>query len=229
MHVSKAFFNSVVIQNLGLRSYNAAMVTMKSIVQQKINQKGAKEDDYMLLCQHSPVYTVGIRTKDYMDEGVIEKLRSLNADYVYADRGGLITFHGPGQLVCYPILNLKNYNLSLRCYIHKLEEVVMETCRHFDVTTQRTSDIGLWIGDNKIAAIGVHCQRHVTSHGLALNCNTDLSWFSHIVPCGLHGKSVTSLTREIERDVSVEETIPVLLANFKEVFKCDFVNEWKYL
>ena len=183
--------------------------------------------DRILLCQHHPVYTVGIRTKGYIDQEEKARLHRLGAEFIYTDRGGLITFHGPGQLVCYPILDLKRYNLSLRCYIHKLEEVIIQTCHKFGVSTHRTDDVGIWVGDNKIAAIGVHCQRHVTSHGLALNCNIDLSWFSHIVPCGLQGKSVTSLTREVfagqngDDEYTVDMVTPHLMDSFADVFKCD--------
>jgi len=175
--------------------------------------------------KHHPVYTVGIRTKDYMDTEVINRLKELDAEYQYTDRGGLITFHGPGQLVCYPVLNLKNYGWTLRCYIHKLEQVVMDTCQQFGVETHRTDDVGIWIGNEKIAAIGVHCQRHITSHGLALNCNTDLSWFGHIVPCGLHGKSVTSLSRQLDDIVTVEHVTPHLLDKFQRVFGCEMVEK----
>ena len=198
-----------------------------STTQQDREAGNKGQHDRILLCQHHPVYTVGIRTKDYIDQTEKARLMQLGAEFIYTDRGGLITFHGPGQLVCYPILNLKQYNLSLRCYIHKLEEVIMQTCHKFGVATHRTDDVGIWVGDNKIAAIGVHCQRHVTSHGLALNCNTDLSWFSHIVPCGLEGKSVTSLTREVfgvgsgGEEYTVDTVTPYLVDSFAEVFDCD--------
>ena len=240
MWLSKALLkNNVKVHALGLQSYSSVLATMKSIVEKKMlkkegiaaNQSVAEdraEDsrDRILICQHRPVYTVGIRTRDYMDESEMVRLKGLGAEFVYTDRGGLITFHGPGQLVCYPILNLKHYDLSLRCYIHKLEEVIMQTCQKFGVATHRTDDVGIWIGNNKIAAIGVHCKRHVTSHGLALNCNTDLSWFSHIVPCGLEGKSVTSLTREVvcgnvEEEHTVGMVTPHLLDSFADVFGCD--------
>ena len=230
MWLSRALLNKkVIIQNLGLQPYSAVMATMKTIVEVKMPGKDKQPpeivDDYLFLCQHHPVYTVGIRTKEYMDTDVINRLKELDADYQYTDRGGLITFHGPGQLVCYPVLNLKNYGLTLRCYIHKLEQVVMETCKQFGVETHRTNDVGIWIGNDKIAAIGVHCQRHVTSHGLALNCNTDLSWFGHIVPCGLHGKSVTSLSRQLDENVTIEHVTPHLLDRFQGVFGCEFLEK----
>ncbi|XP_066928100.1 octanoyl-[acyl-carrier-protein]:protein N-octanoyltransferase LIPT2, mitochondrial-like [Clytia hemisphaerica] len=230
MWLSRVLFNKkVIIQSLGLQSYSAVMSTMKRIVEAKMPGKDKQPpeivDDYLFLCQHHPVYTVGIRTKDYMDTEVINRLKELDAEYQYTDRGGLITFHGPGQLVCYPVLNLKNYGWTLRCYIHKLEQVVMDTCQQFGVETHRTDDVGIWIGNEKIAAIGVHCQRHITSHGLALNCNTDLSWFGHIVPCGLQGKSMTSLSRQLDDIVTVEHVTPHLLDKFQRVFGCEMVEK----
>lgn len=223
MKITKNLFRHVFHNNLGLQSYSVAMETMRSVVKNKIRVKEAS--DYILTCEHRPVYTVGIRTNDYADEKISDDLKRLNADFEYTDRGGLITFHGPGQLVCYPVFNLKNYNITLRCYINKLEEVVIDTCKHFGVIANRTNDIGIWIGNDKIAAIGVHCSRHVTSHGLALNCNTDLSWFQHIVPCGLYGRGVTSLSKLLHHDVTIKDVLPVLLDNFENVFQCRIVSD----
>uniref|UniRef100_A0A8C1II11 lipoyl(octanoyl) transferase n=1 Tax=Cyprinus carpio TaxID=7962 RepID=A0A8C1II11_CYPCA len=109
-------------------------------------------------------------------------------------RGGLITFHGPGQLVCYPVLNLGCFRKSVRWYVCELERTVIKTCGQFGIEASTSPDTGVWAGDNKICAIGIHCGRYITSHGLALNCNTDMSWFDNIVPCGIMGKGVTSLS-----------------------------------
>lgn len=181
----------------------------------------------LLLVEHPPVYTIGIRTKDYSisDE---EKLKQLGADFVKTNRGGLITFHGPGQLVAYPILNLKLFRPSMRWYVDRLEELVIRLCIKYSLPAMRSPHTGVWIGERKICAIGVHGSRFVTTHGLAINCNTDLSWYSHIVPCGIVGKGVTSLSLELNREVETKEVIPRFLECFKEQFECNLVEKTKH-
>uniref|UniRef100_V5HSE1 Octanoyl-[acyl-carrier-protein]:protein N-octanoyltransferase LIPT2, mitochondrial n=1 Tax=Ixodes ricinus TaxID=34613 RepID=V5HSE1_IXORI len=180
----------------------------------------------LLLVEHEPVFTVGIRSKGYTSEDE-SRLRKLGADFVRTNRGGLITFHGPGQLVAYPILYLGSFNeqKSMRWYVCQLEKTVVDTCAHFGLRADTTQETGVWIGDNKIAAIGVHGSRYVTTHGVALNCSTDLDWFSHIVPCGLQGKGVTSLSRELGRELGVAEASPVFLDSFRRHFNCQTVPD----
>ncbi|XP_061578220.1 putative lipoyltransferase 2, mitochondrial [Cololabis saira] len=173
----------------------------------------------LLLCQHPPVYTTGIRNQPYPGP-VLDRLRLLGADVHRSNRGGLITFHGPGQLVCYPVLDLGCFRKSVRWYVSQLEQTVISLCSRFGVEASTSPHTGVWVGDNKICAIGIHCGRYVTSHGFALNCNTDLSWFHHIVPCGIEGKGVTSLSGELKRDVSVDEAVPLLLDVFSDTFGC---------
>lgn len=228
MKITNTLFRNLMHKHLGLQSYNFVMATMKQIATRKTPKGGepAEEScDVILTCEHHPVYTVGIRTQDYVERKMIDNLKALSAEFEYTDRGGLITFHGPGQLVCYPVLNLKHYNISLRCYIHKLEEAIINTCKEFGIQANRTNDIGIWIGNDKVAAIGVHCKKYVTYHGLALNCNTDLSWFDHIVPCGLHGKGVTSLSKLLGHEITTEQALPVLLRNFQRVFEATITPE----
>ncbi|XP_068122687.1 octanoyl-[acyl-carrier-protein]:protein N-octanoyltransferase LIPT2, mitochondrial [Hyperolius riggenbachi] len=176
-------------------------------------------EDRLLLLEHRPVYTVGIRRAGYPEEEEA-RLRALGADYQLTDRGGLITFHGPGQLLCYPVLSLRRLRRSLRSYVCGLEGAAIRLCCSLGVPGGRSQETGVWVRGRKLCAIGVHCSHHITSHGLALNCNTDLSWFDHIVPCGIAGKGVTSLSRELGRDVTVEEVIPPFLEAFQEEFNC---------
>ncbi|CAB1348477.1 unnamed protein product [Coregonus sp. 'balchen'] len=122
-------------------------------------------------------YTHSKRSKDKL----------LGAEFFRSNRGGLITFHGPGQLVCYPILNLG-------CFKKSLERTVINLCRKYGIKASTSPDTGVWVGDNKICAIGIHCGTYIPSHSLALNCNTDMGWFENIVPCGIVGKGVTSLS-----------------------------------
>ncbi|KAA0184846.1 hypothetical protein HAZT_HAZT000798 [Hyalella azteca] len=166
----------------------------------------------VILLQHSPVYTVGLRSAAYSKEEEA-RLRSTGAQFVRSNRGGLITFHGPGQLTV---------------YVCALERTVIRTCRTFGISAFTTPDTGVWVSDSaKICALGIHGRR-VTTHGLALNCNTDLTWFTKIVPCGLTGKTVTSMSHELGRDVTVNEVETPFLRAFSEVFECNFVEEKTY-
>ncbi|CAJ0914933.1 15660_t:CDS:2, partial [Entrophospora sp. SA101] len=134
---------------------------------------------------------------------------------------GKITFHGPGQLVCYPILNLNNFKLSVRSYVASIEKLIIDTCSEYKIKARTTKDTGVWVENEKICAIGIQVQRFITSHGFALNCNTDLRWFNHIIPCGIEGKSVTSITKELNKrggetnqEISVEQVLPILFKKF---------------
>ncbi|KAI8060444.1 hypothetical protein BC940DRAFT_312017 [Gongronella butleri] len=173
--------------------------------------------DILVLLQHTPTFTAGRRIRGEIDEAA--RLNAAGADYVETMRGGQVTFHGPGQLVAYPILDIRDYKLSVRCYVSRLEKTVMDACSQFGVETNTTEHTGVWVGqDHKIAAFGVHVQRYVTAHGLALNCNVDLDWYTKIIPCGLPDKQVTSLTHQLGRQVTVDETVPVMLRSFERLF-----------
>ena len=178
----------------------------------------------LIICEHSPVYTIGIRTKPYDEVDLEGRLRALGADYVRTNRGGLITFHGLGQLVVYPILYLGSFEASksVKWYVRRLESTVIDVCRHFAITASTIDGLpGVWVDNHrKVAAIGIHCSNYVTTHGLAINCNVDLNWFQHIVPCGISDKEVTSLSQELNRNVSIEEVLPHFLQCFKTHFNC---------
>jgi lipoate-protein ligase B len=208
------------LYNLGRLDYRRCFNIQKYLLNEKLND--AQAADSILLVEHEPTYTIGIRRNLYKPED-LERLRSLNAHVEMTDRGGLITFHGPGQLVAYPILNLKNYTPSLKWYVRQLEEVIIQLCkRNFGLEANRLCAqgyTGVWCRDKKIAALGVHCKRYVTYHGLALNCNVDLKWFDHIVPCGIEDKKVTSLSDLLNRDIGVDEATPLLAESFGELFK----------
>ncbi|XP_018321893.1 putative lipoyltransferase 2, mitochondrial isoform X2 [Agrilus planipennis] len=211
----------VAIFNVGKVAYGPSLKLQAALA----NYHRQHEDTpgTLLVVEHPPVYTTGIRTKPYSikDE---EILKQTGAEFYRTNRGGLITFHGPGQLVVYPILNLKHFNLGLRNYVSNIEQTVIQICKDFNLKAETSAHTGVWIGDNKICAIGVHASRYVTTHGLALNVCTDLTWFEHIVPCGIEGKGVTSLTKELKRHVNIEEVIPVFLRNFTHVFKYPCVD-----
>ncbi|KAG8453189.1 hypothetical protein GDO86_004851 [Hymenochirus boettgeri] len=212
------------VSPLGLVPYPEALQVQHRCVRALKDDPAALVQGTLLLCEHPPVYTVGIRQGTYGGEQE-GRLRGLGADFQRTDRGGLITFHGPGQLVCYPVLDLKRLRLSLRRYVCGLEGAILRLCHRIGVRGDRAKETGVWVRDCKLCAIGVHCSRHITSHGLALNCNTDLRWFEHIVPCGIVGKGVTSLTQELGREVTVDEIIPKFLDSFAEEFNCSLVFE----
>ncbi|KAH8295196.1 hypothetical protein KR018_008455 [Drosophila ironensis] len=211
----------VKVVRAGRHSYAAGLQLQDHLAKENQNLDAFGDfRNYLVLQEHNPVYTIGIRTKGY-PEADEDRLRSLGADFHRTNRGGLITFHGPGQLVAYPILHLRQFKLSMRCYVATLERTIIHMCRQLGITNARTTeDTGIWVEDKKICAIGVHGSRYVTTHGIGLNCCTDLKWFEHIVPCGIEGKGVTSLSQELGRSVGLEEASRALLKSFAETFEC---------
>lgn len=145
----------ILYKNLGKINYIDGLLAMKEIanLQFKAMKMNYQPPNTLLLCEHFPVYTTGIRDKKSEED--VKHLRKLGAEFHYTNRGGLITFHGPGQLMCYPVLNLKCFTMSVRCYNQMLEEVAIRTCNRFGVTARRTVDPGVWIDNSKIAAIGM--------------------------------------------------------------------------
>ncbi|EJW84871.1 lipoyl(octanoyl) transferase [Wuchereria bancrofti] len=204
----------------------------KLLALRKLGSDSMKKS-YLLLLEHTPVYTVGIRHLQY-NKDEENRLKKLGADFFRTKRGGLITFHGPGQLVVYPIVDLHSLHVKgpdqnstvvgVRRYVYLVEEAIIKTVRDFGLLgADRSSNTGVWLanGMRKIAAIGINVRDGIVSHGLALNCNTDLNWFHQIVPCGLVGKEVTSLTQELGRNVSVNDVFPIFCEKFAEVFHFD--------
>jgi len=170
--------------------------------------------DHLLLLQHSPVYTAGRRTEPHERPWPLPT----DAAVIDVDRGGKITWHGPGQLIGYPIVRLRE-PLDVVAFVRRIEQLLIEVCSHFGVSGQRVEDrSGVWVGPDsrgparKIAAIGIRVAQGVTMHGFALNCDCDLGWFDRIVPCGISDATVTSLTKECGRPVTVDEVLPVLRA-----------------
>ena len=170
--------------------------------------------DRVLLLQHAPVYTAGRRTEPHERPWPLPS----DAAVIDVDRGGKITWHGPGQLVGYPIVHLRE-PLDVVAFVRRIEQLLINVCAHFDITGQRVEGrSGVWVGPDergparKIAAIGIRVAQGVTMHGFALNCDCDLGWFDRIVPCGISDATVTSLTKESGRPVSVREVLPVVRA-----------------
>lgn len=178
-----------------------------------VRQKSAGETyvNRIILCEHPHVYTLGRSGKEGNMLLGQAQLARIGASLFHIDRGGDITYHGPGQLVCYPILNLEEFSLGLKEYVHLLEEAVIRVCASYGIEAGRVERAtGVWLEGytpraRKICAIGVRSSHFVTMHGLALNVNTDLRYFSYINPCGFVDKGVTSLQKELGRDIDLAE------------------------
>ena len=218
---------ALVCRDLGQMPYGEALEIQHRLVREV--QAAPDGPAYLLLVEHDPpVITTG---RQPCDEHILASPLQLACEgiQVYATRrGGSVTYHGPGQLVGYPILRLLSAGKSVWAYVHALEEALIRTLDHFGVSAHRAEGIaGVWAGDAKIAAIGVAVSRWVTYHGFALNVAPDLSHFGLIVPCGLTRKGVTSVSRRLGRPVGVEEVKPVLVEAFKQVFGFAGVAAWE--
>ncbi|KAK3069905.1 hypothetical protein LTR53_011392 [Teratosphaeriaceae sp. CCFEE 6253] len=190
----------------GLTSYQHAAKLQDRLVAAFLSHKASPSatpapGPTVITAQFHPVYTCGRREVGTVSDAQKQYLTSATpwggASFHEALRGGQTTFHGPGQLVAYPILDLKRHRLTPRCWVHMLESTVIATCVNYGVKALRTENPGVWVSEHdKICALGVHLRRNVTSHGVGLNVSTELGWYGRIVACGLEGKGTTSLTRE---------------------------------
>jgi lipoyl(octanoyl) transferase len=179
--------------------------------------------DTFVLLEHAPVFTAGRRAKPEELLWSAEEVAERDAEVHRVDRGGSFTFHGPGQLVGYPIVDL-GHTPDAAAHLRRMEEVVIRAAADLDVALERRPDVqtGVWAGDRKVCAIGVRLLRaRVTLHGFAINCNTDLSWFDGIVACGLPEHGVTSLSDLAEREVTVREVQPIVERHLADVFEVD--------
>lgn len=201
------------ISDWGMISYAEAWEKQSECFNALVQAKlaGEEYDNRIVLCEHPPVYTLGRSGKEYNMLLSPEQLHKIGVELYHIDRGGDITYHGPGQLVCYPILNLEEFSLGLKDYIHLLEEAVIRVCASYSIVAGRIEKAtGVWLDSKeqrarKICAIGVRSSHYVTMHGLALNVNTDLRYFSYIHPCGFIDKGVTSLQTELGYELPMDE------------------------
>jgi lipoyl(octanoyl) transferase len=209
------------VQRLHLVTYENGMNLQQKLVELRQREEIA---DQLLLLQHPPVITLGRGGKLDNLLASPDLLETHGVRFFETTRGGDITYHGPGQLVGYPILHLGEGNRDVRKYVWKLEEVLIRTVAEYGITAERVEGKrGIWVGNDKIAAIGVRIARWVTSHGWALNVATNLEHFRLITPCGLHGTGVTSIERQLGRSVPLDEVRELLAANFAEVFERELV------
>lgn len=227
-----------IFEDIGLVDYQAAwdyqslrfdeIVSLKEAARK--NPKQDQTPNYLLFCEHPHVYTIGKSGKESNLLINEDLLKSKGATLYRINRGGDITYHGPGQIVAYPILDLDNFGLSIKSYIDKLEEVIIRTLACYGLEASRSEGAtGVWLDvanplkARKIAAIGVRTSHWVSMHGFAFNINTDLNYFDFIVPCGIRGKEVTSLQRELGKEVAISEVKALILEQFEQVFEMQFV------
>ena len=181
--------------------------------------RSAEAAEQLLLLEHPHVFTLGRGADSANILADQQELQSNSVEVHETGRGGDVTYHGPGQLVGYPIINLKPDRCDVHRYVRDIEEVLIRTIAEFGITGTRIAGLtGVWVGNEKIGAIGVRIARWITSHGFALNVNTDLSYFEMISPCGITGKGVTSLSRLVGREIELQEVAHLAAAKFAEVF-----------
>ncbi len=208
--------------DLGLIDYKEAWDLQKSVHQLKTENK---IDDVLFLLEHPHTYTLGKTADKENLVGGDEYLTENNISVYDIDRGGDITYHGPGQIVGYPIISLTNWNQDTHKYLRAIEEVIIKVCDEYGLDASRVEKYtGVWIDDRKICAIGIKVSRWITMHGFAFNVNTDLKLFKGIIPCGISNKDVTSLNRELKKEINLGEVKEQILHQFSVIFNYDQIE-----
>jgi len=224
----------VLFEDIGASSYKEVWDYQEKLLQENVEHKrnGEYTTNYLLFTEHAPVYTLG-KNGNTMHVLVSEQQRKQKGiEYFHINRGGDITFHGPGQLVGYPIFDLDQFKTDLGWYLRSLEEVIILTMAEYGLQGDRSKgETGVWIEssikgrERKICAMGIRCSRWITMHGFAFNVNTDLSYFNYIVPCGIANKKVTSLEKELGHSVPMNEVKEKIKKNFERVFEVEINNK----
>jgi len=231
----------VLFQDLGLVDYKVCWDYQESLFNKTISQKisnrnlspeqQTETENHLLFVEHPHVYTLG-KSGDASNLLINEnQLQEKNATYYKINRGGDITYHGPGQLVAYPILDLDHFFTDIHKYLRLLEETIILTLDEYGIKAGRSKgETGVWLDEEnvfkarKICAMGVRCSRWVTMHGWGFNVNSNLDYFSNIVPCGIQDKAVTSLNKELGQNVDMSEIKTKLLKNFSNLFECEIIK-----
>jgi lipoyl(octanoyl) transferase len=206
------------VRRLGVVPYGEAVAMQRALVEER---RAGSIPDVLLLLQHPPVITLGVKTASSRANIVAtpERLAALGVETHETGRGGDVTYHGPGQIVGYPIIDLKPDRCDVHRYVRDLEEVMIRVCGDYGVNAGRIAGLtGTWIGAEKIGAIGVRISRWITSHGFAFNVSTNLDHFKLIVPCGISDRGVTSLERATGRTIAIPEVEDAFVRHFAEVF-----------
>lgn len=224
-------------EDIGLKDYKEVWDYQESVFKKAIDLKIANRgadvevlpENHLIFCQHPHVYTLGKSGEENHLLINSDELTKHGAAFYKINRGGDITYHGPGQLVMYPILDLDQFFTDIHKYMRYLEEVVILTLSEFGIKAGRVDGLtGVWIdggtpNERKICAMGVKSSRWVTMHGIALNVNPDLSYFNHIVPCGIVDKSVTSMQQELGKEISIDQVRESLRINMANIFDYDYI------
>ena len=225
------------VYDLGVLDYKTALNFQEKKLQEIIDIKRTNRNEnssietpnYFLFVEHPPVITLG---KSGQEKNLLltkEELERKKIQYFNTNRGGDITFHGYGQIVGYPVIDLENFYTDINRYLRTLEEIVILTLNYFKISSQRSSgETGVWLEPNspnsrKICAIGVKTSRWVTMHGFALNVDTDLRYYNYIIPCGIKGKGITSINREIKKNVSINDVKEKILENIKKTLQANLI------
>jgi len=230
----------IILQDLELRDYKEVWDYQSDLLQQIVDIKRSNRanstseitPNYFLFVEHPHVYTLG-KSGDLSNLLINEQqLKEKGATYYKINRGGDITYHGPGQIIGYPILDLENFFTDIHKYLRFLEEVIIKTIAEYGLKGERSSgETGVWLDvgtpfARKICAMGIRSSRWVTMHGFALNVNTDLGYFDNIIPCGIRGKAVASMESELNQKISLEEVKEKILTHFTELFEVEkFVSD----
>lgn len=225
----------ITVEDLGLLSFASALEVQEDYFYKIISEKKANRqkeqptptDNFLLFVEHKPVYTLG-KSGDIQHLLLDQNgLKEKEIEFYKTNRGGDITFHGLGQIVGYPILDLDNFFTDIHKYLRFLEEIIIKTLAEYGLTATRSKgETGVWLDAEtpfarKVCALGVRASRWVTMHGFALNVNTDLTYFEHIVPCGIKGKGVTSLKAELGKEISVNQVKEKLVKHFLDLFEAE--------
>jgi len=213
------------IHRLGVIGYGEAYQLQLELCRRRLN---GEIPDAVLLLEHPPTVTVGKTGK--LDNVLVspDELKANGVSLFFTDRGGDVTYHGPGQLVIYPILDLRERNRDVHAYVHDLEEVVVRTLSKMGLRSNRQSHSGVWIGEEQIAAIGIAIKHWITMHGIALNIKPQEDYFRLINPCGMAGVPVTSVNALIGREVPLEEISEIVISEFQAIFGLETIEPRDY-
>ena len=197
------------VQDLKKKNYQETLIIQEGLREQVLKNPG---DEFIVLVEHDHVYTLG---KNANSSNILNKV----CDIIQTDRGGDVTYHGPGQLVAYPIINLKMRKIGVKLYVEMIEKLISDTLMHYGLESHVPfKETGVWVEDRKIASIGIHVSRGVTMHGLAININTDLSYFENIISCGIEGVKMTTIDKELGKKIAMNDIKKQLITNFNKIF-----------
>ena len=197
------------VQDLKRKNYQDTLKIQESLREQVLSNAS---DEYLILVEHEHVYTLG---KNANSSNILNKA----CDIIQTDRGGDVTYHGPGQLVAYPIINLKKRKIGVKSYVKMIEQLISNTLMYYSLETHvPIKETGVWVEDKKIASIGIHVSRGVTMHGLAVNISTDLSYFDNIISCGIEGVKMTTIDKELGKKIAMNDIKKQLISNFNKIF-----------